>query len=286
MKKRFMKILLLVLLFITSNFIVLDVEAAVFSGGDGSEKSPYQITTKEQLDEVRNYPDSNFILMNDIVFTDSDFKEGGQFYNYNGTFTYRGVTYDNYGWNPIEEYYGVFDGNNHFIHNITFSQYVDRESKNLGLFEENNGTIKKISIGLNRTDGSTVQQKNGTAYITDTVYLENNELITDVRLDNLELKYVTTEPLALIYSNDATKVSGVKIKNERVANANEKMMVAVYSNDTIPVLKGVSECEAITYGKTELSLKTPLSVSSGDKIKLFFWDMLNLLPKGYIEATK
>ncbi len=157
----------------------------------------------------------------------------------------------------------------------------------------NKGKITAIVLGLNRTTGSTyIEYKKDaegnptTTRLEDTDYSGNGTLIADVKLDDLQLKTVTTEPLALIYSNDATKVSGVKIKNERVANANEKMMVAVYSNDTIPVLKGVSECETITYGKTELSLKTPLSVSSGDKIKLFFWDMLNLLPKGYIEATK
>lgn len=159
----------------------------------------------------------------------------------------------------------------------------------------NNGTIKKISIGLNRTDGSKIKQtqeitdsegKTKVIEITNVDYSGNGTLIADVRLDNLELKYAATEPLALIYSNDATKVSGVKIKNERVAKANEKMMVAVYSNDTVPVLKGVSECEAITYGKTELSLKTPLSVNQGDKIKIFFWDMQSLLPKGYLETTK
>jgi uncharacterized repeat protein (TIGR02543 family) len=40
-----------------------------------------KITTKEQLNNIRNDLDGKYILMNDIAFTDQDFAEGGDFYN-------------------------------------------------------------------------------------------------------------------------------------------------------------------------------------------------------------
>ena len=39
---------------------------SIFEEGDGTAKSPYQITTAEQLDQVRNYLDKHFILTEDI----------------------------------------------------------------------------------------------------------------------------------------------------------------------------------------------------------------------------
>lgn len=39
-----------------------------FAGGDGSPENPFKVSTTEQLDNVRDYPDKNFILVNDIVF--------------------------------------------------------------------------------------------------------------------------------------------------------------------------------------------------------------------------
>lgn len=39
---------------------------AKFVGGDGSVNNPYQIANDAQLNAVRNYPESNFVLVNDI----------------------------------------------------------------------------------------------------------------------------------------------------------------------------------------------------------------------------
>jgi len=43
---------------------------AQFSGGDGSPEDPYQITTVDQLDSIRYFLDSHFILLNDLDIGD------------------------------------------------------------------------------------------------------------------------------------------------------------------------------------------------------------------------
>ncbi|MGN1306045.1 MAG: bacterial Ig-like domain-containing protein, partial [Faecousia sp.] len=77
-----------------------------FAGGSGSLGSPYQIATKEQLNNVRNHS-GHFKLIADIVFTEADFAEGGAFYNGGA------------GWQPIgtssEPFNDYFDGNGHAV---------------------------------------------------------------------------------------------------------------------------------------------------------------------------
>ena len=73
---------------------------------------------------------ANFILMNDIVFDDADFEEGGEFYN------------DGQGWEAIGEYYkddgnydydnqfsGVFNGNQYKIVNLKQNITVNSTGK-------------------------------------------------------------------------------------------------------------------------------------------------------------
>lgn len=139
----------------------------------------------------------------------------------------------------------------------------------------NKGKIKSIIMGLNRTIGSTKQgtEENKNSF-------ESGELTADVKIDDLVLKTVETKPVSVVYNSDETAVSAVSIKSERVPAIGEKILVAVYETvDGTDVLKGVSMCENIGYGKNTLSLETPLSVEDGDKVKVFFWDMTSLIPK-------
>lgn len=113
---------------------------AGFAGGSGTENDPYQITTKEQLSNVRNYMSSNFILMNDIVFEESDFKSGGAFYN------------SGRGWIPLgegteEAFTGVFNGNGKEIKGLRINIENRTETqKYVGLFTINDGMIKNLKL--------------------------------------------------------------------------------------------------------------------------------------------
>lgn len=133
-----------------------------FAGGSGTKADPYQIETKEQLNAVRNNMSASYILTKDIVFEDSDFAEGGTYYN------------EGQGWKPIGRfnaltgyvdyggcYSGVFDGNGHKIvnlkQNITTkdSNYLTQGS---GLFDGVTGTVKNVTIenayiNVNLTEG-------------------------------------------------------------------------------------------------------------------------------------
>lgn len=94
------------------------------------------IYTKDDLDNVKLDMAGKYILMNDIIFEDSDYEKGGSFYN------------SGKGWEPIgtssTKFTGTFDGNGYAIKNL----YINNPEKDyIGLFGYvNNATIKNVTL--------------------------------------------------------------------------------------------------------------------------------------------
>lgn len=114
------------LCFLSFFFVGLLGSFAQFAGGDGTESNPYQISTHEHLNNVRNYldnPDVHFVLINDIDLTD-ECASGGDYYNYGQ------------GWIPIGDvdgcFKGYFDGDNYTISGL----FIDRPANLQGLFAD------------------------------------------------------------------------------------------------------------------------------------------------------
>lgn len=109
-----------------------------FFSGLGTKESPYIISTKEHLNNVRLYPDSYFKMGADIVFTEEDFGEGGAYYG-NGQ-----------GWQPIGSkstpFTGTFDGDGHTITGLRI--HIDTpDVVCAGLFGYvKNGTIANLGM--------------------------------------------------------------------------------------------------------------------------------------------
>ncbi len=94
-----------IVLIVVYQFINPCVEAQ-FDGGDGTLSNPWQITSLEQLNRVRNHLSGNFILTSDLNFNGSE---------------YDSINSVN-GWESIgseeEPFRGVFKGNGHLINNM------------------------------------------------------------------------------------------------------------------------------------------------------------------------
>ncbi len=95
--------------------LVWGSSAAQFAGGSGTILDPYQISTPEQLDSVRNYLNGQFILVNDIDLDIAQYNSG-------------------FGWNPIGDdvapFTGALDGNGFTIQNL----FINRSSDYVGFF--------------------------------------------------------------------------------------------------------------------------------------------------------
>ena len=114
--------------------IPLSVSAAApFESGTGSVDDPYVIATAMQLDKIRNYSDSHFILKNDIEFTEEDFSENGNFYN------------DSCGWIPIKNFSGSLNGNGFTIAYL-YSYVESKYTAYAGLIAENSGTVSNLNL--------------------------------------------------------------------------------------------------------------------------------------------
>lgn len=128
------------------------------------------IYTKDDLFNVHLNTSGNYILMNDIIFDESDFDE-----DYN----------DGNGWIPIEDFSGTFDGNGYKISNIRISGNIS----NAGFFRSltTNATVKNLyieNININVT-GSNVGGMTGTIKVdgsrTDSYIISNCKVSGNIK---------------------------------------------------------------------------------------------------------
>lgn len=105
--------------------------ASDFTTGDGSETNPWQISTPEELNNLRNYLGSDYLNKHFALVNDIDLSaylgEGGAGYN------------DGAGWIPIGDwsyenaFYGDFNGNGHTISGL-FMDWSSAGDNSAGLF--------------------------------------------------------------------------------------------------------------------------------------------------------
>ena len=103
-----------------------------FSGGDGSEENPYQVSTPEQLNAVRNNLEAHYIQINDIDLSYFD--------NWDPIGYIDQLTPDN----TTNLFSGSFDGNNYIITGLTIDEPTTYAT--LGLFGYSNGKIKNVNL--------------------------------------------------------------------------------------------------------------------------------------------
>lgn len=131
--------------FLAVALILGTVPGLIFAVGAEETEEPIKIYTKEDLDNVKNNMSGSYVLMNDIVFDDSDYVKGGDFYN------------SGMGWFPIgtlsTPFKGKFDGNNHAIKNL----YINNpEGSYQGLF----GLADNVEIKNLRMEDVNITGKN------------------------------------------------------------------------------------------------------------------------------
>lgn len=134
--KKMMTLLLSVAMIIT----VITPASMVYA----AEPQGIPISTKEDLDNIRNDLDADYYLTNDIVFTEEDFEEGGAFYN------------DGQGWVPIggqswvDNFSGSIDGRGHTISGLKINAIQEKDSSGIeiGLFGVTEGDIRNLNLDM------------------------------------------------------------------------------------------------------------------------------------------
>lgn len=104
-------------------YTIKNTSSLPFTQGNGTNEDPYKIYTSYQLEQVRFYPDSSFMLCSDIAYND----EWEPIGDYN---------------NPSTQFKGIFDGNGHSITGLR----IEGED-GVGLFScLYGGIIKNLSV--------------------------------------------------------------------------------------------------------------------------------------------
>lgn len=147
------------LLIFTLFGVICNSAMSQFSGGTGTINDPYQISSPTELNQIKNYLSSNFVLINDIDMTFDTHDPGGLFYN------------EGEGWEPISSesntgFGGRLDGDGHKITGV----FIDRGPVNqdyVGFFgnikggEVRNLTLEDFSIMGNNYVGGLAGKNSG-----------------------------------------------------------------------------------------------------------------------------
>ncbi len=136
------KIFLCLLISIFTMMVFSEIKMPEASAKDLDRTEYTPISTKEELNAVRNDLSGKYYLTNDIVFSDTDFIIGGDFYN-NGQ-----------GWIPFgsdlaNPFCGIFDGNGFSIINLSLN-INGNSNVYAGLFGFSKGAI--LNLGLENAD--------------------------------------------------------------------------------------------------------------------------------------
>jgi hypothetical protein len=124
------------------------MSANAFSGGDGTIETPFQISTKHDLwglTRSMSYWEDHYVQTADIAFLDSDFEEGGPYYN-NGSALWC-ISDGQRGY-----FTGSYDGNGHTIDNIRIVSTYDC----VGLFGNvrGDGVISNLGVTNAHVEGN------------------------------------------------------------------------------------------------------------------------------------
>lgn len=156
------------------------------------------VYTKQDLHNIRNNLSGDYILMNDIVFTEEDFAQGGDFYM------------GGFGWCPIgaivnNSFKGSFNGNGYAVYGLQMNRaYYDFG----GLFGVSQGEIENLRLIDAKIDGeyginTNVTVGSGTVegdvdYNDKDVWTDPDGSVTVDSLDKYDRNGVSTATVGMI----------------------------------------------------------------------------------------
>ena len=156
------------------------LETLKFAGGDGSEENPYQVSTPEQLNAVRENLNAHYIQINDIdlsVYENWEPIGGYGISNYDENNTFK----------------GTYDGNDFKILNLTIKN--DSDLATIGLFGSSNGLIENMII-------------ENVNIVVDTSHINFNELDSANMINIGSVVGVNGGNISNILSNGYIEVNG------------------------------------------------------------------------------
>ena len=233
------------------NEYIYNYENNTFAGGDGTETNPYQISTPEQLNAIRNDLDAHYILKNDIDMI--------------------GINWDPIGtgyWlNPYNYFNGSLNGNGYKIKNLTIK---DKKPFKIHSDDEFNGHYCN-SYGL-------------FAYASDAV-------IENLALENINYDIHTSVPYDPKLGNHPLFASGIgcMLGKSIINNCSVSGNINISGNDDV-YCGGLTVCGFVTdsINKTDIiakNLSGEGSIIECGGISAMAYNISNSINYGNISGT-
>ena len=182
--------------------------SSYFAGGDGSENNPFQISNAEELGHITKDVSAHYILICDIIFSDSDYNNDGLYPS---------------GWKTFS-FNGTFDGNGYAIKNlkVTAPTYCSAP----GLFSINNGIIRNLTIESARYTIGYIDGQVGL------ICSENNGTILNCKSKNCLVVFNSSCNLGGIVGNNAGTVQNCMSENNLTLGTQGGKVGGIASNNT------------------------------------------------------
>jgi hypothetical protein len=133
---------------LVSIFSFTEIKAQTYSGGDGTAQSPYQISTKSDLNTLcitKNHWNLHFELVNNIAIQSIDYQSGGAFFNSGDGFQTIGDVIDDGMMGEWNGFTGSFNGNGNKISGVVIN--MSAKSMFKGFFGSvSNATISNLVL--------------------------------------------------------------------------------------------------------------------------------------------
>ena len=163
----------------------------IFQAGDGSVLLPYKVSNSTMFNSIRYYPNSHFVVTDDISFRDD-----------NGNITT---------WEMIDTFTGSIDGNNHLVAYLQPQEKAVQQGSDVNiyksLFRVNTGSISNLNLSINNSFAGSVE--NSTIRVAGLAII-NNGSINNVHITAINGGSINVQVSGTLYN---TRVAGLVVEN-------------------------------------------------------------------------
>ena len=227
--------------------------SSFFAGGDGTEAAPFEISNTEELNNITKDTSAYYKLTCNIVFTDSDYDEGGPFAS---------------GWTPFV-FSGIFDGCGFSIINLRVSTVAKTihtattvfNCETPALFSINNGTIKNLTIKNAR------YSVNAGVYNGGIICAENNGTITNCHSQSCLVVFNSSNHFGGIVGDNKGTIQNCTSENTITLDSKAGKIGGIASNNSGNIIGCTNKTAIISAGSDYSTTGGIVATNSGKIIQ-------------------
>lgn len=201
------------------------ISFTIFQAGDGSKLLPYKVSTSTMFNSIRYYPNSHFVLTDDISFRDD-----------NGNIAT---------WEMIDTFTGSIDGKDHLVAYLQPQEKAITQGSDINiykaLFRVNTGSISNLNLSINNSYTGSVE--NSTVRVAGLTVI-NNGTLNNVHITAINGGSINVQVRGTLYN---TRVAGLAVENTgTIDNCSVELNITSLDNNSASTTKKSSYVAGIS----------------------------------------